>query len=101
MKFRNILFAGLAAATLIQAPAQAERTEVSIAVDFGDLDLRQPEHVAELRGRVDAAAEAACTPKDGLSVSPVRFDRRCKASLVASARQAIARKRTAVIARAD
>ncbi len=44
MKFHHILAAGLAATALFGAPAQAmsKRTEVSIAVDFNDLDLRDP-----------------------------------------------------------
>ena len=44
MKFHHILAAGLAATALLGAPAQAmsKRTEVSIAVDFNDLDLRDP-----------------------------------------------------------
>ena len=51
MKFHHILAAGLAATALLGAPAQAmsKRTEVSIAVDFNDLDLRDPSQVAELR----------------------------------------------------
>ena len=73
MKFHHILAAGLAATALLGAPAQAmsKRTEVSIAVDFNDLDLRDPSQVAELRERVDAAAEAACTHPDALSVNVV------------------------------
>ena len=98
MKFHHILAAGLAATALLGAPAQAmsKRTEVSIAVDFNDLDLRDPSQVAELRERVDAAAEAACTHPDALSVN----DRRCKASLVASAQQMIRQKATATLASA-
>ena len=102
MKFHHILAAGLAATALLGAPAQAmsKRTEVSIAVDFNDLDLRDPSQVAELRERVDAAAEAACTHPDALSVNAFSYDRRCKASLVASAQQMIRQKATATLASA-
>ena len=102
MKFHHILAAGLAATALLGAPAQAmsKRTEVSIAVDFNDLDLRDPSQVAELRERVDAAAEAACTHPDALSVNAFSYDRRCKASLVASARKMITLKTSAKLAQA-
>ncbi|HBM71152.1 MAG TPA: UrcA family protein [Erythrobacter sp.] len=102
VKIINLLAAGLAATALLGAPAQAlsKRTEVSIAVDFNDLDLRDPSQLAELRDRVDAAAQAACTHPEALSVNAFSYDRRCKASLVASAQQMIRQKATATLASA-
>lgn len=101
MKFLPTLFAGLAAVAALTTPAHAAKAEVRIAVDYEDLDLRKAEDLAQLLRRVDAAAESACTHPEALTVAPVSYDRRCKASLVAAARQAITRKRTAMLALAD
>ncbi|AKM08557.1 UrcA family protein [Pelagerythrobacter marensis] len=101
MKFHHILAAGLAVTALMSAPAQAKYTEVSIAVHFDDLDLRDPDHVAELRTRVAAAAESACAYPTAMSVNTVSYDQDCKASLIDSAQRIIAQKARATLASAS
>lgn len=100
MKYHQFLAASLVAAALVHTPAQAERSEVSIEVAFNDLDLRDPDQVEVLRERVADAAEAACTHPDALSINAFSYDRRCKASLVASARKMITLKTSAKLAQA-
>lgn len=101
MKFHHILAAGLASLALLGTPAQAEPRKVTIAVHFDDLDLRDPAQVRALHKRVEAAAKEACAYPDALSFNPVPYDRACKASLVESAEEVIARKRTARLASAS
>lgn len=79
-----IVFTGIAApaaAADVAVPAET----ISIAVEYGDLDVASPAGAAELDQRIDAAASKVCHKPDIRSVKAMAAWEECKATAKADA----------------
>ena len=65
-----------AAANVVAAPAET----VSVAVEYGDLDLAAPADAAVLDRRIDAAASKVCQKPDIRNVKQMAAWEECKAT---------------------
>lgn len=89
MRIATILLAAAAVAAPL-APASAE--PVTVRIGYGDLDLRDPAAVQQLRKRTVRAIERACRSASELSWQ-LAADKTCETSAIAMADREIERHR--------
>ena len=82
-----LAFTGVTAPAAANVAAPAET--VSVAVEYGDLDIATPDGAAVLDQRVDAAASKVCEKPDVRSVKLMAAWEECKATAKADAMEQI------------
>ena len=77
-----------AVAALALAPAanaETVGTPMTVAIDYSDLDLANPEHLVQLRERIWDKVTDACTVRPSSLIALPRVDRDCRANAYAEA----------------
>lgn len=81
------LFAAVAAATLLTAPAYAgDANETSVAVHYGDLNLASEAGVAAFTARVTRAAASVCRPDDIRRLDQAQAFNACRIKAIVDAK---------------
>jgi UrcA family protein len=86
--FKTTLFAALAAATLVAAPASfaAETSPRSVTINAADLNLASPQGVATLDSRIAHAVKLVCGPVDTQTPRMVIAYRECREAALTAAK---------------
>jgi len=91
-------FTVLAFAALLASPVQAQSTQTSVKVFYGDLDLSKPAGMQTLQNRLRAASSQVCGDSRGALRVGTRDPARCAQDAVANALAAIAKPQNRVVA---
>jgi len=91
-------FTVLAFATLLASPVQAQSTQTSVKVFYGDLDLSKPAGMQTLQNRLRVASGQVCGDSRGALRVSTRDPARCAQDAVANALAAIAKPQNRVVA---
>lgn len=74
------------------ANAETVGTPITVAIDYSDLDLANPEHLVQLRERIWDKVTDACTIETSSLISLPRLDRDCRTNAYADALAILAKR---------
>ncbi|MDE8650713.1 UrcA family protein [Novosphingobium album (ex Liu et al. 2023)] len=95
---KKLIISGFAAACLVAAPA-AFAEQVTVKINYTDLDLSRPDDVLALRNRVRNAVREACAPTSAV-IGYYSSDASCAKDAIARAEAQIQSGRTLALAMA-
>jgi UrcA family protein len=91
-------FTALVFAALLASPVQAQSTETSVKVFYGDLDLSKPAGMQTLQRRLRAASSQVCGDSRGALRVNANDPARCAQDAVANALAAVTKPQNRVVA---